>query len=108
MYKSIPKSSPIHHSFPTIFRQPNRFSNESKKFNRTQISAQVNDQRFKLENLPIENTNNKIIKIKKIKNKVKIFKKKKKNLNKTDTIQTHLFSYDFSTTKQILIESKEI
>ena len=51
-------------------------------------------------NLPIENTNKKIIK------KNKNFQTK--NLNKTDTIQTHLFSYDFSTTKQILNESKEI
>ena len=75
MYKSIPKSSPIDHSFPTIFRQPNRFSNESKKFNRTQIAAQVNGQGFELENLPIENTNKKIIKIK-IKKKIKIFKQK--------------------------------
>ena len=102
MYKSIPKSSPIHHSFPTIFRQPNRFSNESKKFNRTQIAAQVSGQGFELENLPIENTNNKIIKIK---IKTKNFQPKK-NLNKTDTIQTHIFSYNFSTTKQILNESK--
>ena len=41
--KHLPEQLLIcHHSFPTIFRQPNRFSNESKKFNRTQISAQVN------------------------------------------------------------------
>ena len=70
----------MHHSFPTIFRQPSRFSNESKKFNRPQISAQVNGQGFELENLPIENTNNKIIKINI--NITKSFQKKKKNSTK--------------------------